>query len=210
MYAIGTFIASYLTRYHRLNIEQAGYVSGLVCGCGALGLFVSGSLGDWAFRRGPSGRLHVAWIGLALSIPFLLFVLAAPPGRLWLCVAGLLPGYLLFYAYYGTVYATIQDIVEPPLRGVAMAIYFFAMYLLGGVLGPIATGQLSDYFAHALAAAEGMETPSEGHKAARPARAMYLIPILTPRLVLVLFAASRTVRGDYLRRVPLDSENRAT
>lgn len=206
MYAIGTFIASYLTRYHRLNIEQAGYVSGLVCGCGALGLFVSGSLGDWAFRRGPSGRLHVAWIGLALSIPFLLFALAASPGRLWLCVAGLLPGYLLFYAYYGTVYATIQDIVEPASRGVAMAIYFFAMYLLGGVLGPIATGQLSDYFAHAIAAAEGMETPSEGHKALGLHRAMYLIPILTTLLVVVLFAASRTVRRDYQRRIPSEPE----
>ena len=60
-----------------------------------------------------------------------------------------------------------------------MAIYFFAMYLLGGVLGPIATGRLSDYFAHRVAAAEGMETPSEGHKALGLHEAMYLIPILT-------------------------------
>src|SRR5262245_64426353 len=131
MYALGTFVASFLTRYHGLNVAQAGYVSGLVYGIGALGLFAAGWLGDRAFRRGPGGRLTVAWIGLAAAVPCLLLFLEAPPGQLWLCVAGLLPGYLLLYAYYGTVYATIQDIVEPSARGVAMAIYFCAMYLLG-------------------------------------------------------------------------------
>src|SRR5436190_2040140 len=83
-----------------VSVAQAGTVSGLVYGCGALGLFAAGWLGDRAFRRGPSGRLHVAWVGLAAAIPCLLFALAAPPGRLWLCVAGLLPGCLLLYAYY--------------------------------------------------------------------------------------------------------------
>ena len=200
MYALGTFVASFLKRYHSVTVGTAGAVSGLVYGCGALGLFAAGWLGDWAFRHGPAGRLHVAWVGLALAIPCLLFALAAPPGELWLCVAGLLPGCLLLYAYYGTVYATIQDIVEPASRGVAMAIYFCAMYLLGAVLGPVATGWASDYFAHQAAAADGAETPSEWHKALGLHHAMYLIPILNTALVVVLFAASRTVKRDYLRR----------
>jgi MFS family permease len=200
MYAIGTFVASFLKRYHGVSVAQAGYVTGLVLGFGALGLFVAGWLGDRAFRRGPSGRLHVAWIGLAMAIPCLLFALAAPPGRLWLCVAGLLPGYLLLYAYYGTVYATIQDIVEPSSRGMAMAIYFCAMYLLGAVLGPVATGWTSDYFARQVAAADGASTPTEWHKAVGLHHAMYLIPILDAALVVVLFLAARTVKRDYLRR----------
>ncbi len=209
MYALGTFVASFLTRYHGVNVEQAGYVSGLVYGCGALGLFAAGWLGDIAFRRGPSGRLHVAWIGLALAIPCLLFALSAPPGRLWLCVLGLLPGCLLLYAYYGTVYATIQDIVEPASRGMAMAIYFCAMYLLGAVLGPVATGWTSDYFARATAAAEGAEIVSEWHKAVGLHHAMYLIPILDALLVVVLFAASRTVKWDYERHTAAQSEPEA-
>jgi MFS family permease len=199
MYALGTFVASFLTRYHGVNVEQAGTVSGLVYGCGALGLFAAGWLGDRAFRRGPAGRLHVAWVGLAMAVPCLLFALAAPPGELWLCVLGLLPGCLLLYAYYGTVYATIQDIVEPSSRGVAMAIYFCAMYLLGAVLGPVATGWTSDYFAREVAAADGASAPSEWHKAVGLHHAMYLIPVLDAALVVVLFAASRTVTRDYLR-----------
>jgi MFS family permease len=200
MYALGTFVASFLTRYHGVNVAQAGYVSGLVYGFGALGLFAAGWLGDRAFRRGPGGRLTVAWIGLAAAVPCLLFALAAPPGQLWLCVAGLLPGCLLLYAYYGTVYATIQDIVEPSARGVAMAMYFCAMYLLGAVLGPVATGWASDYFARAAAAADAASSPTEWHKAVGLHGAMYLIPILNTALVVVLFAASRTVKRDYLRR----------
>ena len=200
MYALGTFVASFLVRLHGVSIEQAGYVSGLVFGFGALGLFVAGWLGDRAFRRGPAGRLHVAWVALALAIPCFLFALDAPSGRLWLCVAGLLPGYLLFYFYYGTVYATIQDIIEPASRGMAMAIYFCAMYLLGGVLGPVATGGLSDHFARQAAAAEGVSDLTDWHKAVGLHQAMYIVPILTAALVVVLFAASRTVKGDYERR----------
>jgi len=200
MYALGTFVASFLARYHGRSLAQAGYVTGLVMGFGALGLFAAGWLGDRAYRRGPAGRLHVAWIGLAAAIPCFLLALSAPPGRLWLCVAALLPGYLLLYFYYGTVYATIQDIVEPASRGMAMAIYFCAMYLLGAVLGPVATGWTSDYFAHQAAAADGAETPSEWHKALGLHHAMYLIPILNTALVVVLFAASRTVKRDFMRR----------
>ena len=199
MYALGSFLASFLRRYHGVTIEQAGLVSGLVYGVGAVGLFAAGWLGDRAFRWGPGGRLHVAWMGLALAVPCLLFGLAAAPGRLWLCVAGLLPGCLLLYAYYGTVYATIQDIVGPASRGMAMAIYFCAMYLLGGMLGPVGTGWLSDHFAGRAAAGEGAGAISEWHRAVGLNHAMYVVPILNAALVVVLFAASRTVRRDYLR-----------
>jgi MFS family permease len=200
MYALGSFVASFLKRYHDLSVAQAGSVSGLVYGVGAVGIFAAGWLGDRAFRHSVRGRLNVAWIGVAAAVPFLLIALAAPPGQLWLCVGGLLPACLLMYAYYGTVYATIQDIVEPSLRGMAMAIYFCAMYLLGAVLGPVATGWLSDHFARRAAEADGAATVTEWHKAVGLHDAMYIIPILDLVLVAVLFAASRTVTGDYLRR----------
>lgn len=195
MYALGTFLASFLKRYHMVSVTAAGQMSGLVYGFGALGIFAAGWLGDVAFRRRVSGRLHVAWIGLAAAIPCLLLALAVPRSQLWLCAVCLLPGYLLLYAYYGTVYATIQDIIEPELRGTAMAIYFCAMYFLGAVLGPLATGWLSDYFARRAA---GSATVTELHKALGLHDAMYLIPALDVALVLVLYAASRTVTGDYL------------
>jgi MFS family permease len=199
MYALGTFVASLLRRYHAVSVGRAGQISAIINGFGALGIFAAGWLGDRAYRRGVSGRLHVAWVGLAAAIPCLLLALAAPPGRVWLCAAWLLAAYILLYAYYGTVYATIQDIIEPPLRGTAMAIYFCAMYFLGALLGPVATGRVSDYFARRAAAADASAVVTELHKAAGLHDAMYLIPVLNAALVVVLFAASRTVAGDYRR-----------
>ncbi len=199
MYALGTFLASFLKRYHGVSVEEAGQLSGLVYGFGALGIFAAGWLGDRAFRRDVSGRLNVAWIGLAAAIPCLLLALNAPQGEIWVCAIWLLPACMLLYAYYGTVYATIQDIVEPSLRGMAMAIYFCAMYFLGAVLGPVGTGWASDHFARRAAMAEGSPTLSELHRAIGLHDAMYLIPALNAALVLVLFAASRTVKGDFLR-----------
>jgi MFS family permease len=199
MYALGTFLASFLKRYHQVSVEVAGQMSGLVYGFGALGITTAGWLGDRAFRRSVSGRLHVAWIGLAAAIPCLLLALAAPAGQLWLCALWLLPGCMLLYAYYGTVYATIQDIIAPSLRGMAMAIYFCAMYFFGAMFGPVATGWASDHFAHRASLADGAETIAELHKAIGLHDAMYLIPVLNAALVVVLFAASRTVKADYLR-----------
>lgn len=200
MYALGTFIASFLIRYHQLDVAQAGSISGLVYGCGALGIFAAGWLGDRAFRRSVRGRLNVAWLGMAAAIPCLLLALAVPRGEVALCVLGLLPACLLMYSYYGTVYATIQDLIEPSMRGTAMALYFCAMYCLGAVLGPVATGWTSDFFARRAAEADGSSTVTELHKAVGLHDAMYLIPILGAVLVVVLFAASRTVARDCLRR----------
>jgi MFS family permease len=199
MYALGTFLASFLKRYHQVSVERAGHMSGLVYGFGALGIFAAGWLGDRAFRRGVSGRLHVAWIGLAAAIPCLFLALAAPAGQIEWCAVWLMPACMLLYAYYGTVYATIQDIIEPSLRGLAMSIYFCAMYLLGAVLGPVATGWASDHFARRAAAAAGSATVTEVHRAVGLHDAMYLIPILDAALVAVLFTAAQTVKGDYLR-----------
>jgi MFS family permease len=196
MYALGTFLASFLKRYHQVSLQEAGWISGLVYGCGAVGIFLAGWIGDMAFRRSVAGRLHVAWIGLAAAIPCLGLALLVPAGEAWLCAACLLPACMLLYTYYGTVYATIQDINAPSLRGMAMAIYFCGMYLLGAFLGPAVTGWISDFFAQRAAAAAGSAVVTDLHKAIGLHDAMYLIPALNLPLTAVLLAATWTVKRD--------------
>jgi MFS family permease len=199
MYALSTFLASLLVRYHQVPVTTAGQISGLVYGLGAIGIFAAGWLGDWAYRRGVSGRLHVGWIGMAGATPCFLLALAAPRGDIWSCALWLLPGCMLLYTYYGTVYATIQDINAPSLRGMAMAIYFCAMYIVAA-FGPVGTGWLSDWFASWAAQADSAATVSDTHRAMGLHHAMYLVPVLNALVVAVLFAASRTVQGDFSRR----------
>jgi MFS family permease len=101
------------------------------------------------------------------------------------------------YVYYASVYATLHDVVAPTLRGTAMALYFFAMYVLGASFGPLATGMLSDHFTRRAAVGA---TELEPFRGAGLHSAMYSIPLLSMILALVLFAATRTVARDMDRR----------
>ena len=69
---------------------------------------------------------------------------------------------MMMYVYYATVYSTIQDVIEPSLRATAMALYFAAMYVFGGALGPTVIGKTSDYFAHQAAVARGRRSVDAG------------------------------------------------
>ena len=81
---------------------------------------------------------------LALGTTLLYLALVVLMGAAW----------MFTYMYYPGVYASIQDVVPPALRGTAMALYFLAMYLFGGSFGPVLIGKLSDYFLrHAMAGA---------------------------------------------------------
>jgi len=194
MYAFTFFLPSFLVRYHRTTVQTAGLVSALVVGTvGALGMLVGGWLGDAAKKRFESGRMLLAGSAVLLAAPAGLFAMLLPAGAL--CAFMLLQGIALFlmYTYYATVYATIHDIVEPALRGRAMAIYFFAMYLLGASMGPVATGRLSDFFARRAAGALPL---TEHFRAIGLHQAMYLIPALTLLLAAVLFLGAQTAPDD--------------
>jgi MFS family permease len=109
-------------------------------------------------------------------------------------------GCATIYVYYSTVYSTIQDVVEPSLRGTAMALYFFAMYVLGASLGPVGMGFLSDFFSGRAARVAGVT--DTGFDALKPFAAeglhsaLFILPMLAFLLAVVLFAASRTVTSD--------------
>jgi MFS family permease len=146
----------------------------------------------------------LAGTSLLLSSPLGFLALYQPSGALFPFVAFLGASYLLMYTYYAAVYATIHDIVEPSLRGTAMAIYFFVMYLMGASLGPLGTGWLSDFLGRRAASAANviLADPSavpEQFRAAGLHQAMYLIPLLTVVLAVILFAGALTVGRDMER-----------
>jgi MFS family permease len=201
MYAIGAFITPFLMRYHGADIQSANFVSMIVYGVmGAPGLMIGGFIGDAVMKKRQNGRMVVGTVAIALSIPFLYFALSQPKGATALFLVLMGAGCALMYFYYSTVYSTIQDVTEPGLRGTAMAVYFFAMYVLGASLGPYATGILSDFFTKRAAGIAGItdfsQTALEPFRAEGLHSAMYIIPILSVLLTLVLFAASRTVAKD--------------
>lgn len=201
MYAIGSFLSPFLQRVHGQTPFRAGMISMVTYGLSGIpGLLLGGFLGDAIMQRKANGRLVVAAISLFLSAPLVYFALGSPIGGMVVFTALMTLGMAAMYVYYSTVYSTIQDVIEPSLRGSAMALYFFAMYVLGASLGPVGMGFLSSYFTERTARAAGVtETTFE---ALRPFAAqglhsaLYIIPVLGLLLAAVLFAGSRTVTKD--------------
>jgi predicted MFS family arabinose efflux permease len=225
MYALGAFVAPFLVRFHHMTFLNAGWIAACVYGfSGIVGLTGGGWLADRLVSERVDGRLIVGTVAIVICAPFMFFALGRPSGDVigFTLLMGIGSG--VMFAYYSTVYATIHDVVEPSLRGTAMALYFFAMYVLGASMGPVGTGLASDYFTFQKATAAGAVAPlpfgalmaaelrslvgeAKGFnvRALEPFRAdglhtaMYIVPILAAVLAVVLFAASRTVTSDVAR-----------
>jgi hypothetical protein len=137
------------------------------------------------------GRLRfAAWAALAAT-PLSYFAIGLPRGTAAAAIVLLMAAYGLWQMYYGLVYAAIQDLVGPALRGTAMAVYFLIMYVCGGAFGPLLVGTLSDRLAAAAARAGALP---EAARAAGLHGAMYVIPAMSLVLAAVLWAGARYSR----------------
>lgn len=197
MYAIGTFLPAFLSRYHALHLKEANQVAAISFSLvGVPGLLLGGWIADHFGKSRPDGRLLVSCFAVFLEAPLIYLALQRQPGDLTGFVPVMGAGCLLGYFYYSGVYATIQDVTPPSLRGTAMALYFLIMYLIGGSFGPVITGRLSDHFAHTAMTAAGATTMAEPFRAAGLHSGMYAIPLCALAVSVVLFFAARTVTAD--------------
>jgi MFS family permease len=197
MYAVNSFLPAFLMRTHHLDVKAASSVSSIVLGAvGILGLLGGGWAADRLSQVRPDGKLLLSAIATAIAAPCIFFALQQAPGAIVGFMLLMGTGTMLMFVYYASVYSSIQDVIPPALRGTAMSIYFFAMYLLGASFGPVITGMLSDHYAKQAMAAAGATAMSEQFKGIGLHHAMYIIPMLCVVLALVLFAASRTVAID--------------
>jgi predicted MFS family arabinose efflux permease len=193
LYSFSAFLPAFLKRYHGLSVGQAGLAAGIGCGAaGVLGAVAAGIWGDRIIARWSNGRLLLAAGASLLAAPLAFAAIGLPAGRAAAALALIMPAYGLLQMYYGLVYAAINDIVEPGLRGTAMAGYLLVTYLGGAAFGPLLTGMLSDRFARQAA---GVAAIGEAAKAAGLHQAMYVVPALALALAAVLWAGARAERG---------------
>jgi MFS family permease len=163
---------------------------------GAIGLILGGWLADKMSVKRRNGRLVLSAWCMSIAAPCIFFAINQPKGSISAYVILMAMGTITMYVYYATVYTAIQDVIEPRLRGTAVAIYFCCMYIFGASMGPVGTGMLSDHFAHKAMVDAGASSMTEAFKAIGLHNAMYAIPVLAVMAALVLFAASRTMEKD--------------
>ena len=197
-YALGTFLPALLVRLHGLDLAQAGGISSLVLGAtGLVGLTAGGVLADRLHQAFPRGRLLAGAVALLAAAPLLWLGLVQPPGATQALTVLLSLGWLLYFVYFVTVYPALQDVIAPQLRATAMAVYFFFQYVLGGALGMLVTGLLSDHYAQAAMRAAGAAAPSALHIATGLQASLALaVPLAILVTGLSLLMASRSFVAD--------------
>jgi MFS family permease len=192
LYSFSYFLPAFLTRFHGLPVGKAGLWTGLGSGAaGILGAALVAFRGDRAAGGRPGGRMGLAAAAAALAVPPMALAIHVPAGHALRALGLAMAAYALLQTYYGLVYAALQDVVGPGLRGTAMSVYLLVTYLCGAAFGPLLTGGLSDHFARALA---GAATVTEAARAAGLRQAMYAIPALAALLAVTLWAGSHTQR----------------
>ena len=197
MYAINSFNSPFLQRFHGMSLLNASFISSISVGAvGAIGLLVGGWLADKMSAKRRNGRLVLSSAAMAIAAPCIFMAINQPKGSITAYILFMSAGTITIFVYYATVYAAIQDVIEPRLRGTAVAIYFCFMYILGASMGPVGTGFLSDHFAHKAMLDAGAGDMTEAFRAIGLHNAMYAIPVLALAAAVVLFAASRTMEKD--------------
>jgi sugar phosphate permease len=201
LYAIGVFFPPFFSRIHHMNVAQAGIATGIVYAVGGiLGGTVAGVWGDRVVKRNRSGRMKIAAIAALIAVPLSYVGIHRGYGSFAMALPLLTLAYGLLNMYYGLVYASIQDIVAPALRGTSMAIYFLVMYLGGASWGSLVIGKLSDRFALHAAHLAGFDKITEAFKAVGLQQALLAIPVLSLLLAGVLWAGSRTIERDIAKQ----------
>lgn len=161
-YAASVWMPSYLIRSHGLSLVQAGAWNGLSAAAGGIsGSLAAGLLADRLAARDPRFQLLVPAAGLLAAVPCFAAQLCWPAG--WTASLGgatipivalfSLPAAFCMGLWMPAGFAAVQSLVPPAMRAQAAALLIVILFLVGGVLGPILTGAISD----ALAARAGQE-----------------------------------------------------
>jgi len=158
-YAIGTWSPSFLIRSHGLNLQDAGFLVGVVGGTGAtFGTLACGIISDRMARRDAGWQIGVPLLATLVSIPFALAYFLWPTGTLFHLGSTPVPTAFLFYAgfaFFGTWWATpclgaVTHLFPAARLAQATSIFVMAMTLLGVGVGPLLIGVLSDLLAPSL------------------------------------------------------------
>jgi MFS family permease len=134
---------TFFARVHGLDLKLIGLLGGLLSLLAGLpGTVLGGVLADRLRRRGRGGRMFFSAACALLSVPLWLALLFSDGAGLLLAANFFLLAFSLMWL--GAAAADVHDIAGPQLRGLGVAIYFFAVNLAAYGVGAPLVGYLND------------------------------------------------------------------
>lgn len=142
-YGISQWGAAFLIRTHHIGTGELGSWYAVIWGVGgALGTFLGGYLSArFALDNERLQLKAMAWIMVAF-VPIYLQIYMS--NNLYVSLSLMMVGAIIYSALFGPLFATIQGVVAPDMRAMAVAVILLFSNLIGMGLGPLAVGLLSD------------------------------------------------------------------
>jgi len=192
-FGLNAFFAAYLARRFGFTLVEAGLTSGIVAALpAAVSVVISGMLADRWGQRDKRSYALIPAISLTLTTPLYLFAISRETAAVAITLVGIAA--LVQYCYLGTTFSTFQNMLHPRMRATGSAFTNLIYSLVGGGLGPVLLGALSDYFTRTA------PTPGEGL-----AMAMGAASLLYIWAAIHYWLAVRHIRADLARPIGLES-----
>lgn len=141
--AIVTWLPSYFIRSFELELTQVGLWLALSVGVSQLiGMLCSGAITDALIQKSVRWYARIPAFAMFVSAPILAFVFVTENAVLATVI--LAPAFLISILQGPPTFAALQALTHVRMRAMAVAIFLLIVNLMGGLLGPILTGVLSD------------------------------------------------------------------
>ncbi len=192
-FGLNAFFAAYLARRFGFSLVEAGLTSGIVAALpAAVSVVISGMLADRWGRRDKRVYALIPAITLTVAAPLYLFAISRETATVAVTLVGI--SALIQYCYLGTTFSTFQNMLHPRMRATGSAFTNLIYSLVGGGLGPVLLGALSDHFTKIAS------TPGEGL-----AWAMGAASLLYLWAAIHYWLAVPHIRADLARSIDLES-----
>lgn len=153
-FGLNAFLASWLIRRFDFSLVEAGITSGLVASLpAAFSVTASGWLADRWARTDKRSYALIPAFSLLVATPIYLFGVTHSDATLAVAFIGIAA--LVQYCYLGTTFAVFHNMLHPRMRATGSAFTNLVYSLIGGGIGPLVIGGLSDTLAPVA--------PSPGH-----------------------------------------------
>ena len=147
-FAIGgmlVWIPPYLFNTRGFDQKTAStYLAGVTFASAVIGMLTGGWLADRLAKKKPEALFLVPGLSMLASIPFVIMALLSEKAAV--IYPSILAAETLMFVNTGPCMAIIANVVQPNLRGAALAISYAAVHFLGDIWSPWLIGKAADMF----------------------------------------------------------------